>query len=154
MVVVETESTLGIGPYQSAERTGRSQRTTQDLRDCSLKEHRLLVYTEGQWRLFLRSGGRNRDLRMQTCPCLPPLSLTVRFRVTLCSRETENAPRKPLSRVPQSAPRREGGGGAIICLFICMAQERTQAGHTAGEHLDLPFQVTQLVSIWVRALCL
>ena len=35
-----------------------------------------------------------------------------------------------------------------------MAQGRVQAGHTAGEHLDLLFQVTQLVSIWVRALCL
>lgn len=42
----------------------------------------------------------------------------------------------------------------MTCLFICTAQGRTQAGHTAGEHLDLLFQVTQLVSIWVRALCL
>lgn len=50
-------------------------------RDCSRQEDRLLVYTEGQWRLFLRSGGRNRDLRTLACSCFPALSLAVRFRV-------------------------------------------------------------------------
>lgn len=44
-----------------------------------------------------------------------------------------------LSLESPSQPLEGKVGEGLTCLFICMAQGRMQAGHTAGEHLDQLF---------------
>lgn len=69
MVVGEAESTLGIGALQVCRKNWKEPEDNSG-------PDRLIIYKEGQWRLFLRSGGRNSDLRTQACPCLPVLLLS------------------------------------------------------------------------------
>lgn len=69
--------------------------------------------------------------------------------VQVLGRDRGCSPRKPFSRVSQSAPGREGGGGAILVFSYAWLREECRQVTQLVNIWICSSQVTQLVSIWV-----